>query len=155
MRAIYYVWFIVNIILGVFFIIWASLAPSMPLFPGDIWLILPGIIMVLIGLLGIFEAILIEKRCLRRLSSIDSREKTIDQLSEELHISSNALRELILNLRSRGLLHVSFNPDTGELINTDLSEDHLCIVCGEPNTLSKFCSVCGTEQSPSSTESSD
>lgn len=143
----YSIWLTINTVLGILFIVWGSLAPELVLIPGDIWLILPGIVMILIGLFGFLEEKLIERRLLRFFSSEAFDRIPLDELSEEFSLDVESLRLLLLSLRVRGLLQVYFNSETGEVMKTSPSDDQACIICGEPNIGSNFCPVCGVEQS--------
>ena len=149
MRSIHHIWFIVSIVLGTLFIIWGSLAPSMPLIPGDIWLLLPGILLVLPSFFGVFEPKVIERRFIRCFNSAPSGRISLSHLSEALHLSQDNLQELILSLRVQGKIQAYFNSETGELMRTSSSDGRSCFVCGEPNITSAFCQVCGSEQPPS------
>ncbi|MBD3192902.1 MAG: hypothetical protein GF308_19840 [Candidatus Heimdallarchaeota archaeon] len=147
MRVNSLLWLTINSVLGILFIVWGSLTPELVLFPGDLWLILPGILMVLIGLFAFLEGKIIERRLLRFFSSELFTRITLDQLSDKFSLSADSLRVLILSLRARGLLHVYFNSETGEVMKTSPPADQACIICGEPHIGSNFCPVCGVNQS--------
>ena len=124
----------------------------MLLIPGDLWLVLPGIFMVLFGLLGILESRLIEQRFLKRFSSDPTGRLTPSSLAAEIHLSQEALLGLIFSLRGEGRLQAYFNSETGELIRASSADDLSCIVCGNPNVTSAFCEVCGSEHPSSLSE---
>jgi len=146
MRENHYIWFITSSILGVLFIIWGSIAPSALLIPGDIWLIVPGILMVVVGLLGIFDSIITDRILFKYISNLENERISITKLSTDLDIEIPELRELILTLRSRGKLKVFFDEQTGEVVSSILYQGLTCSLCGEPLEKEQFCSVCGTEK---------
>lgn len=146
MRESHHIWFMVIACFGVLFTIWGSIAPSLNLLPGDYWLLLPGILMIVLGSLGIFEGYVIENRLIKYFAGFNEDQVTLQQASEDLNISTDNLRELILSLRSRGKLKVHFSDESSELIVIALYDGELCAHCGQPLNGSKFCPVCGKSQ---------
>ncbi len=146
MRENHFIWFITSSVLGVLFIIWASIAPSLPLVPGDIWMLIPGIILVVIGLLGIFDSMVSDRVFLKYLSKMENERISLTNLSIDLNIEISDLRELLLTLRSQGKLKVFFDEKTGEIVSSKLYQGIICSFCGEPQSAEQFCSFCGTEK---------
>lgn len=146
MRENQYIWFIVNCVLGVLFIIWGSLAPSMPLIPGDYWIILPGSVLLFVGMLGIIEGIILERRILKMILLSDNGKISMEIIAEALHMDRKQIHEIIVDLRLRGKLQASFDAETGEVILSNISERNVCSVCGELINQNRFCIFCGTQQ---------
>jgi hypothetical protein len=146
MRESHHVWFIVTACFGVLFTVWGSIAPSLTLLPGDYWLLLPGVLMIILGSLGIFEGYVIERRLIKYFAGLSTNQVSLKQASEALNISPNNLRELILSMRCRGKLKVHFSNESSELIIVAEYDEELCIHCGQPINDSEFCSVCGKSQ---------
>jgi hypothetical protein len=146
-RELKHIWFIFSGIFGVLFIIWGSITPCLQNFPGDIWLIVPGILMVLFSLLGFLQKITFERQLLLALENTSSA-MTLRSLAATTGLQQSTVRKLFYSLRESGKLRAFINVKTGEIV-TDLSEKgSFCPVCSEPITKSiHFCSVCGTEQS--------
>ncbi|MHA1185840.1 MAG: hypothetical protein ACTSO7_11855 [Candidatus Heimdallarchaeota archaeon] len=143
MRESYQIWFIVTACFGVLFTIWGSIAPSLKLLPGDYWLLLPGILMIILGALGIFDGYVIERRVIKYFANIGKDQVTLEQASKDLSISPDNLREFVLCLRSWGKLKVHFSDESPELIIIAKYDAELCSHCGQPVTNSEFCPVCG------------
>ena len=144
MRENHFIWFISSGILGLLIIIWGSLAPSVQLLPGDIWMILPGILMVVICLLGIFDSIVSDRILSKYISKMDNERVSLEKLSTNLNLEISELRELILTLRSQGKLQVFFDEETGDVVSSKLYQGKTCVLCGEPLDTEQFCSFCGT-----------
>jgi len=143
-------WFIISSVLGILFIIWGAIAfnpePAIPkLIPGDIWLILPGILMLFLGLFGIFEDYLADRKIIRYLSSKEANSKTIQEISEHLDIEVKILGELIFKLQLTGKLMKVIDTNTGVLKPFDSQISLTCTECAYPYVTSKHCPVCGTE----------
>lgn len=139
-----YIWFIVNSVLGVLFIIWASIAPSMPLIPGNIWMILPGSVLFLIGTLGIAEGLILERRILKVILNAENGRISLEALSEPFHMDPRQILEIIISLRLRGKLHAYFDGDSGEIFLSQNYDGNTCSLCGEPINTNQFCSICRT-----------
>jgi len=146
MRESHQIWFIVTACFGVLFTVWGSIAPSLVLLPGDYWLLVPGVLMIAIGILGIFDGFVLERSVIKYFAGLESDEVLLIQASEELNISEDNLRELILSLRSRGNLKVHFSDKSPELIIIVKYDEASCSHCGQPMNNSEFCSVCGKNQ---------
>ncbi len=146
MRENHFIWFITSSVLGILFIIWASIAPSFTLIPGDIWMIIPGIILVVIGLLGIFDSIVSDRVLLKYISTMENERISLTKLSIDLNIEISDLRELILTLRGQGKLKVFFDEETGEVASSTLYQGMTCSLCGQPLSAEQFCIICGTEK---------
>ncbi|MFW9924876.1 MAG: PCI domain-containing protein [Candidatus Thorarchaeota archaeon] len=146
MRENYLVWFISNSILGVLFILWGSLAPSMPLIPGDIWLLVPGSIMLLLGIVGILENIIFENKLKKLFKEIPAEGITLTELAEKMNLEVDNLRDLLFSLRSQGKLQVIFNSQNGVLISSSTIADETCKKCGALMNNAPFCTVCGNKQ---------
>jgi hypothetical protein len=146
MRETHQIWFIVTACLGVFFTIWGSIAPSLLLLPGDYWLLVPGVMMIVLGSFGIFEGYVIERRVIKYFAGFGADQVTLEQASDDLKISKDNLRELILSMRSWGKLKVHFSDESSELIIIAKYDAELCTHCGQPINNSEFCPVCGKSQ---------
>lgn len=145
MRESHYIWFIASSVLGILFIIWASIAPSLPLVPGDIWMLIPGITLVIIGLLGIFDSMVSDRVLLKYVSKMENERISLTKLSIEINLEISDLRELILTMRGQGKLKVFFDEETGEVVSSALYQGITCSLCGEPLATEHFCPICGTE----------
>ncbi len=146
MRETHQIWFIVTACFGVLFTVWGSIAPSLNLLPGDYWLLLPGVLMIVLGSLGIFEGYVIERRLIKYFAEFGEDQVTLQQASKDLCVSPDNLRELILSMRSRGKLKVHCSDEFSELIIIAKYDAELCSHCGQPINDSEFCPVCGKSQ---------
>ncbi|MHA1154553.1 MAG: hypothetical protein ACTSQK_00445 [Candidatus Heimdallarchaeota archaeon] len=146
MRENHFIWFITSSVLGILIIIWASIAPSLTLVPGDIWMLIPGIILVFIGLLGIMDSMVSDRILLKYISKMEDGRISLFKLSTDLNQEVSDLREIILTLRGQGKLKVFFDEDTGEVVSSIMYQGITCSLCGEPITTELFCSICGTEK---------
>lgn len=144
MRENYLIWFSTSSILGVLFILWGALAPSMPLIPGDIWLIVPGSVMLVLGLAGIFENIIFENRLKKLLKQIPPEGIHLSELAEKMNFEENDLRALIISLRIEGKLQVYFNSQTGVLTSSNIAGES-CKICGALIDNNPYCMVCGNK----------
>ena len=61
MRQTRLTWQLISTLLGVLFIIWGAITPQFPLLPGDVWLVVPGSLMFVIGVFGIVDDVLAAK----------------------------------------------------------------------------------------------
>lgn len=146
MRENHFIWFITSSVLGILFIIWASIAPSLTLIPGDIWMLIPGITLVVIGLLGIFDSMVSDRILLKYISKMENGRISLTKLSIDINLEISDLRELILTLRGQGKLKVFFDEETGEVVSSTLYQGITCSLCGEPLPTEHFCPICGTEK---------
>lgn len=149
MRQNQLIWFISSSVLGVLFILWASLAPALPLIPGDIWLLVPGFLMLFLGFLGIFDLYLLKRSVRNYLQKnlLVNESISLADLSTQTNFTINELRELIHTMRLKGELQVHFEENTGKIVKSDCSTDGYCKNCGEPKNQRQFCSVCGLKYS--------
>ncbi|NHJ86534.1 MAG: hypothetical protein FK734_13800 [Asgard group archaeon] len=144
MRETYQAWFIISDILGIFFIIWGAITENHPLIPGDVWLVLPGIILFIVGTYGIIEGFLISKRLLFVVKKHLNDDLTLESLANYLNMTVESTRELLMIQRSRGKLPYTFDPESGILIQS--SEIGICEQCANSNVTTLYCPVCGTIQ---------
>ncbi|MGC9778556.1 MAG: hypothetical protein HZR80_04885 [Candidatus Heimdallarchaeota archaeon] len=149
MRETHHIWYIVSTVLGLLFIIWGALTPNHPLIPGDVWLVLPGILLFVTGLFGIFEEYIIERRILKYFSNLQVDSISLDKLSSDLILDVDYLRVLLLQLRGQGKLLVYFDSATGELMLPKEVESPSCSFCAHPNVALDFCPVCGLKKAES------
>ena len=71
MRDNQHTWFIVSGITGILFIIWGSIATdARPLIPGDVWLVVPGCMLLIISISGILEGLITDMRILKYFSGL-------------------------------------------------------------------------------------
>lgn len=61
MRQTRLTWQIISAILGLLFVIWGSITHLYVLLPGDVWLVVPGSLMLAIGIFGIIDDVIQEK----------------------------------------------------------------------------------------------
>ncbi|HUT81723.1 MAG TPA: hypothetical protein VMZ29_11025 [Candidatus Bathyarchaeia archaeon] len=145
MRQTRLTWFIISGVIGVIFIIWGALTLNRLLIPGDIWLILPGILMFFIALFGILEDIFTEWETANYLLSERSDNKTLEEIASELKITVEKAKEKIFALRAKGKLAKIFDSKTGFLISADLDSIYTCLSCFHSDVINDFCPVCGTK----------
>jgi hypothetical protein len=153
MRDNQHTWFIISGITGVLFIIWGAIATeARPLIPGDLWIILPGSMLLIIGIVGILEGLITDMRILRYFSELENEEISSSQAAEELNMDAEFFQQRILALKISGKLAISFIPTTGIIIKSDITNDRTCNFCAYPNVTKKFCPVCGTKKSKEKAE---
>ncbi|MBN1328482.1 MAG: hypothetical protein JXA54_03310 [Candidatus Heimdallarchaeota archaeon] len=145
MRQTRLTWFIINGVIGVIFIIWGAITQNRLLLPGDIWLILPGILMFFIGVFGILEDIFTNWEMSKYLLSERSDNKSLDEIASALKTTVEKTKEIIFNLRAKGKLAKTFDSQTGFLISADLKNIQTCLSCFHSEVIGDFCPVCGTE----------
>ena len=116
----------------------------MLLFPGDIWLIVPGILLIMSGILGILESRIENRGILKAIKSLETNEINLEELANNLNLEASYLREVILNLRIQGSLQVYLNSTTGNFEKPTEIENH-CLYCGEPKLKNSYCLFCGTK----------
>ena len=145
MRQTRITWFLVCIPLGLLFIIWGGLTNNHPLIPGDVWLVLPGCILFVVGVFGILDDFLVVRRASLFLASDNADNKTLSELAAVLNLDVNHVRELVLRLRSQGKLSKHFEPKSGFLVSIQDEKVNVCPICNHPDLTGSFCSVCGTE----------
>ena len=145
MRESSQIWFITTAVLGILFTIWGSIAPSLVLIPGDYWLLIPGILMIILGTLGVFDGYVLEQRIIKFFESFDEDKISLAEASKALNISEENLREMILGLRSHGKLKAYFSKETEEMLILSNYYEELCSYCGQPLYNNDFCSVCGKQ----------
>jgi hypothetical protein len=145
MRQTRTTWFIISSLLGLLFIIWGAIANPRPLIPGDSWLVLPGLLLFVLGLFGILDDFLVDRRVEKLISSQKADGKSLVEIAEIVNRDENNIREVILTLRAKGRITKYFDSSTGFLVSSQLDDETFCSYCGQPNQKSKFCSVCGIE----------
>ena len=146
MRESSQIWFITTAVFGVLFTVWGSIAPSLVLIPGDYWLLVPGILMIILGVLGILDAYALEQKVIKFFENIEEEKISLADASEALNVSEDNLREIILTLRSKGKLKAHFSQETAEMLILTSFDEELCSHCGQPLTNNEFCSVCGKQE---------
>ncbi|NHJ47466.1 MAG: hypothetical protein FK733_06750 [Asgard group archaeon] len=145
MRQTRITWFLVCIPLGLLFIIWGGITNPRPLIPGDVWLVLPGSILFVVGVLGILDDFLVVRRATLFLTSENADNKTLNELATILNLDVDHVRELVLRLRSQGKLSKHFDSNSGFLVSIQDESVLVCPMCNHPDLKGDFCSVCGVE----------
>ncbi|NHK32871.1 MAG: hypothetical protein FK730_16105 [Asgard group archaeon] len=145
MRQTRATWFIISSLLGLLFIIWGAIANSRPLIPGDSWLVLPGLLLFAIGLFGILDDFLVDRRVKKLISSQEADGKSLVEIAEIVNRDENNIREVVMTLRAKGKIAKYFDPSTGFLTSHQLGDETFCSYCGHSTQKSNFCSVCGIE----------
>ena len=144
MKAIRNTWLILGILFGALFIIWGAITQNRPLIRGDVWLVMPGVLFFFMGILGFLEDLILSNKILKYLTSKKANNKTLTELSSELNIHIDELREFIFSLRAQGRLKISFNTTNGTLMTLDSkAKISYCKRCGHLNVINEFCPVCG------------
>ena len=147
MRETHHIWYYVSTVLGLLFVIWGALTPNHPLIPGDVWIILPGLLLFFTGLFGILEEYILEQRILKHFSNLQINSISLEQLSSDLMLDVMYLRAIILQLRGQGKLSVYFDSSSGELVLLKEVMSNSCSFCAHPNVSSAYCPVCGIKNS--------
>ncbi len=145
MRQTRLTWFIISGVLGLLFIIWGAITPNIDLLPGDVWLILPGILMFFICLFGILEDVFTDWEISKYLLSDKSNNKTLEEIASDLKITIDIAKEKILTLRGKEKLTKAFDSKTGFFIPVDLDSTNTCKYCFHTDVISDFCPVCGSK----------
>jgi hypothetical protein len=147
MRDNQHTWFIISGITGILFIIWGGIATdARPLIPGDLWLILPGCMLLIIGIVGILEGLITDMRILRYFSELETTEIPSSQAAADLNMDIDYFQQRILALKINGKLAISFLPTTGVIVKSDKTNERTCVFCAYPNVTKEFCPVCGTKK---------
>jgi len=145
MRQTRITWFIISSLLGILFIIWGAITNTRPLIPGDSWLVLPGLILFAIGLFGVLEDYLMDRRVINYLNSRDAENKTLIEITDILNYDEKQLGEIIITLRAQGKMKKYFDPNNGFLVSQTQGDIIYCLYCTSPNITGNFCTVCGKE----------
>jgi hypothetical protein len=138
-------WLIVLALSGLLFTIWGSLAPSYPLIPGDIWLLAPGLLLILSSAILYFSSYFLKHKVLLSLRSLPDSGASFTSIADQLHLSLNHLLLLVSCLRLEGKIALTIDEQKGLLIPTDPSKESVCSLCGQDKLSGSFCSFCGTE----------
>ncbi|NHJ32858.1 MAG: hypothetical protein FK732_08345 [Asgard group archaeon] len=147
MRDNQHTWFIVSGITGILFIIWGSIATdARPLIPGDQYLVIPGCMLVIIGITGILEGFIVDLRIKKYFSGLETNTLTLLQVADDLSMDADFLQKRIIALKLDGKLAISFDQSTGVIVKSDLLNAKTCKFCAYPNVTKKFCPVCGTKK---------
>jgi len=145
MRDNQHTWFIVSGITGILFIIWGSIATeARPLIPGDLWLILPGCMLLLVSIVGILEGLITDIRILKYFNKQTTKEIVPSVAAKDLRMSLDYFMQRILALKMNGKLLFSFHPTTGVILRTEIMNKYICTHCGHLDVTNEFCPVCGT-----------
>ena len=135
MRDDKHTWFIVGGITGILFIIWGSIATdARPLIPGDVWLVIPECMLLIISISGILEGLIIDMRILKYFSGIETETITLSHAANDLNMDVDHLHEKILYLKLNGKLPISFDSSTAR---TDKEES--IVKTNKANFFISFC----------------